>query len=188
MLHPDTTGRANGNVETLSDDDRAALSALRSDEASQRTTQPARTQARELKQKRQPARRCPEFDQLVKPLERAGDEHGPKRLNGWGLELCLAAFAEHPKGFAACVERVMAKYMRAEIDFPLGLLCRMVDQGEHAIDDLLDDEEGWEYQPDTRRLEGMVDDDGDPSTGGPCLSIDGSRVLSFYDDDDLEVT
>ena len=66
-----------------------------------------------------------EFVELLAPLEaRAG-----RRLNGAGRGWCLRAFTENPAGFAACVRDALE---RAELS-PLGLLVRMVRDGDHRL-------------------------------------------------------
>jgi hypothetical protein len=113
-------------------DELASLSPLNTNsEASQPANE--RASEAESESKKGSTHALPTFHSLIAPLEQAGDEHGPKRLNGWGLDVCLAAFAEYPDGFAACVARVYEKWTAGESDRPLGLLCRMVQQGEHAI-------------------------------------------------------
>lgn len=118
----------------------AALAALKDQgtgpKPASEANQPARERDSERKHERQqPRRRGREFDELLLPLERIGDEYGPKRLNGWGLELCLAAFHEHPEGFAICVGRALGKWREHDpekpVTNPLGLLVHMVREGEH---------------------------------------------------------
>jgi hypothetical protein len=63
------------------------------------------------------------FDAIVAPLEAAAG----KRLNGSGRTACLAAFDESPEGF----ERIAGKALeRAQVN-PLGLLIKMVRDGDH---------------------------------------------------------
>jgi class 3 adenylate cyclase len=66
-----------------------------------------------------------EFDALIAPLEaKAG-----RRLNGAGRGWCLRAFTENSAGFAACARDALE---RAEHS-PLGLLVRMVRDGDHRL-------------------------------------------------------
>jgi hypothetical protein len=78
-------------------------------------------------------RRSSEFDPLVAPLEAMGDENGPKRLNGPGLGWCVDAFNVNPDGFAVCCARALEAGGSGYSRSPLGLLCRMVRDGEHRI-------------------------------------------------------
>jgi hypothetical protein len=64
-----------------------------------------------------------EFDALVQPLERIGDSHGPKRLNGPGLDACLEAFRDRREEFEQCIERVLGELERDNCRSPVGLLC-----------------------------------------------------------------
>jgi len=93
---------------------------------------PFRDRLAELPLASQPASaRTPDFDAVVAPLEALADEHGAKRLNGPGLEWCLAAYEENREGFAVCASRVLARWDQGKSRQPLGLLCRMVRDGEH---------------------------------------------------------
>jgi hypothetical protein len=66
-----------------------------------------------------------EFVALLAPLEaKAG-----RRLNGAGRGWCLRAFTENSAGFAACARDALE---RAESS-PLGLLVRMVRDGDHRL-------------------------------------------------------
>lgn len=70
------------------------------------------------------------FKAVIAPLEyEAG-----KALAGGGRESCLAAFFEKPLGFAICAEDALN---RATVN-PLGLLIRMVRDGDHRRRDPLD--------------------------------------------------
>jgi hypothetical protein len=64
-----------------------------------------------------------EFASILKPLEEASG----KRLGGPGLELCRAAFRENPHGFRLCAKHAL----RRATENALGLLVRMVDDGDH---------------------------------------------------------
>jgi hypothetical protein len=63
------------------------------------------------------------FDAIIEPLEASAG----KRLNGPGLQLCRAAFRENPDGFQLVAKDAHA---RALVN-PLGLLVRMVRDGDH---------------------------------------------------------
>jgi hypothetical protein len=64
------------------------------------------------------------FDEIVAPLEA-----GTERLNGSGRGACLAAFNENPEGFARIAGEALERGRN-----PLGLLCRMVRDGDHLKD------------------------------------------------------
>jgi hypothetical protein len=63
------------------------------------------------------------FEKAIGPLEASAG----KRLNGPGLQLCRAAFRENPDGFRLIAADALA---RALVN-PLGLLVRMVRDGDH---------------------------------------------------------
>ena len=67
----------------------------------------------------------PEFVALVGELEAAAG----KRLRNPGRERCLRAFGESPDGFA----RTALSAKRRARTSPLGLLCKMVEDGEHVL-------------------------------------------------------
>jgi hypothetical protein len=92
---------------------------------------PLKAKLAELPASKQASGRPPDFDAVVAPLEAVGDDHGSKRLNGPGLDWCLSAFSEAPGGFARCAARAYSRWERGESRRPLGLLCRMVRDGEH---------------------------------------------------------
>src|SRR5207249_9390877 len=96
------------------------------------------TQTRRMEQEhQQPGSAAAElhasFDAIVAPLEAAAG----KRLNGAGLPACRAAFNENPEGF----ERVAGRALERASSNPLGLLIRMVRDGDHLE----------ERRPSTRR-------------------------------------
>jgi hypothetical protein len=63
------------------------------------------------------------FEAIMAPLERATGQ----TLNGKNRQVCVAAFAESPDGFGACA----AKALRIAHSTPIGLLVRLVKDGEH---------------------------------------------------------
>lgn len=67
-----------------------------------------------------------DFDGLIAPLERKARQG----LSGPGRSTCRAAFAENAEGFIACCERVLE---RTNSSSPLGLLVRMVRDGDHRV-------------------------------------------------------
>jgi hypothetical protein len=65
--------------------------------------------------------RTPSFDAAVAPLENG------KRLDGRGLEDCLAAFNDNPEGFQLVVEDIRC---RNGVRRPLGVLVWRIRRGE----------------------------------------------------------
>ncbi len=63
-----------------------------------------------------------EFGEIVAPLEKASG----KPLGGPGLERCRTAFQENPHGFRVCATDALQRALS-----PLGLLIRMVSDGDH---------------------------------------------------------
>jgi hypothetical protein len=76
-------------------------------------------------QQQQHASAGDEFSALVSQLE----SQAAKRLNGPGRSSCLRAFTDNPDGFARCVEEALARGRHS----PLGLLVRMVRDGDHQL-------------------------------------------------------
>lgn len=89
--------------------------------------------ARPLQQLQQPERpkveeqqlQQQEFDAILAPLEaRAG-----RRLNGRGRAACWRAYLEALDGFLGCAADALERGTK-----PLGLLVRMVEDGDHLLD------------------------------------------------------
>jgi hypothetical protein len=66
------------------------------------------------------------FRAIIEPLEEVQGHH----LNGWGREQCEHAFQASPEGF----ERIARAALERAATSPLGLLCRMVEKGDHLLD------------------------------------------------------
>jgi hypothetical protein len=62
---------------------------------------------------------------LAPLIEQAG-----RPLSGPGLALCVRAFAENPEGFQRVVEDL---HRRRRVRSPLGLLIRMIRDGDHRL-------------------------------------------------------
>jgi len=66
------------------------------------------------------------FRAIIEPLEEAQGHH----LNGWGRKQCERAFEASPAGF----DRIALAALERATTSPLGLLCRMVEKGDHLLD------------------------------------------------------
>lgn len=72
-----------------------------------------------------------ELAAIVAPLELASR----KALTGPGGFICSRGFAENPNGFEAAAARALTKYQLGKSYDPLGLLVKMIRDGEHRIPD-----------------------------------------------------
>jgi hypothetical protein len=104
-----------------------------------------------------------EFNAIVEPLE----AEAGKRLNGPGRVACLAAFREDPDGFSRVAEDALG---RARVN-PLGLLVRMVSDGDH-LDEAPASSPDGEYEDPQDVLE-------EPSQAicGGCLTRPSAELL-----------
>jgi hypothetical protein len=69
-----------------------------------------------------------EFAEIVEPLERLSG-----KLNGPGRSDCIRAFAENRAGFRVCATQALATSLRRGYHSPLGLLVKMVREGQHEV-------------------------------------------------------
>jgi len=76
-----------------------------------------------------------DFAQSIGELEFQAGRFGPRRrLTGRGLEMCRAAHEENPEGFDRLVWDVIARIEEGGVRSPLGLLVRMVADGDHRLE------------------------------------------------------
>ena len=72
------------------------------------------------------------FAAIIAPLELLAANGGPpEAFNGPGRAEALAAFRESPDGFRACVLKALQRAQSGKSQKPLGLLVRMVRDGDH---------------------------------------------------------
>lgn len=72
--------------------------------------------------------RAAKFNAIVAPLERISG-----KLNGRGRSDCIRAFDENPEGFRLCATQALIQARRRGYANPLGLLVKMVRDGQHQI-------------------------------------------------------